>query len=93
MTAFLQCDAKGCDHREDVHSIEEGMIGKPCPKCGANLLTEADYQASLPMFAVLDLLKSLGLASDPTPDASGELLVSMHHHDGKTTITSEERKQ
>ena len=38
MTAFLQCDADGCGHHETVPEISRDLIGKPCPKCGANLL-------------------------------------------------------
>ncbi len=38
----LKCDAPGCDFRDDAAIPHESLIGKPCPKCGANLLTEAD---------------------------------------------------
>lgn len=42
----LKCDAEGCDWRNNEISFEdlEHWINAPCPKCGANLLTQEDYQ-------------------------------------------------
>jgi hypothetical protein len=40
---FLKCDAPGCDHIESHGVLVAEMIDKPCPKCGANLLTREDY--------------------------------------------------
>lgn len=39
----IKCDA--CDYRDDEVKVEDydKWLNKPCPKCGANLLTEADY--------------------------------------------------
>lgn len=40
----IQCDA--CDYKDETVNVEdyENWVNKPCPECGANLLTEADYQ-------------------------------------------------
>jgi hypothetical protein len=43
----LKCDAEGCDYRESSIELSPKHIGKLCPKCGADLLTEADYKEAL----------------------------------------------
>ncbi|WP_340265427.1 hypothetical protein [Sphingobium mellinum] len=85
LKGFLQCDAQGCGHREENDELREDQIGKPCPKCGASLLTREDYDVYVsrikPMF---DMMKALGLLVDPE---SGEgQPISVHYHDGATTI-------
>ena len=44
----LRCDAAGCDYRDDTVAFAnyKAYVNKPCPKCGANLLTEADAEAA-----------------------------------------------
>jgi hypothetical protein len=41
----LKCDAPGCGYRDDTIKVGDykKWIDKPCPKCGASLLTKADY--------------------------------------------------
>jgi len=41
----VKCDAEGCDFREEHVDIEtlEQWRNVPCPKCGANLLTDEDW--------------------------------------------------
>lgn len=41
----IKCDAPGCGFRDDTVEAAhfEQWLNKPCPKCGANLLTQADY--------------------------------------------------
>lgn len=41
---FLKCDKKGCVHVEFHDDITSALIGKPCPHCGSNLLTQEDYE-------------------------------------------------
>lgn len=88
MTAFLQCDADGCGHHETVPEISRDLIGKPCPKCGANLLTEADCEAFLSdVMPVVEFAKALGLLQpiigDIGPD---DIVTSFHHHEATTTV-------
>ena len=42
----IQCDNINCNYEnEDVQVGEyEQWLNKPCPKCGSNLLTEADFR-------------------------------------------------
>lgn len=43
----IKCDAVECDFTKELAVFEEysAYVNAPCPKCGANLLTEADYEA------------------------------------------------
>ena len=43
--AFLKCDRKGCLHVEAYDALSSSMIGKPCPRCKASLLTREDWDA------------------------------------------------
>ena len=42
----LKCDNPNCDWKDDNIQAKEypQWVGKPCPKCGQNVLTEADYK-------------------------------------------------
>ena len=41
----IKCDNPECDYADTEVRIEDynDWLNKPCPKCGANLLTQADY--------------------------------------------------
>jgi hypothetical protein len=44
----IKCDAPNCDYRDDDAPGNEDIsafLNRPCPKCGAPLLTEADLAA------------------------------------------------
>lgn len=45
----LKCDKRGCGYRDDAvpRSAYERSVGRPCPKCGSSLLTQADMDAVL----------------------------------------------
>lgn len=76
---FLKCDAPGCDHRQDVDDFSEDMIGLPCPKCGASLLTREDYEYTRDVLKpALETLKALGLAKDPPVGGSGNASFNFH---------------
>ncbi|MCK5612193.1 hypothetical protein KAR91_60535 [Candidatus Pacearchaeota archaeon] len=67
----LKCDAKGCSYEDNNVKVEdyESYLNKPCPVCGANLLTEQD------LATVKKLMK---LANNP-------LLKALEDHIEKTT--------
>ena len=67
--AGLKCDADGCDYRDEDVKVEEyeSYLGKPCPKCGANLLTEADLAAVKAIMSAVDWLNEV---VPPGPDDS-----------------------
>ena len=54
----IKCDAKGCDYTDDDARFEQypEYLNKPCPKCGGNLLTEADIELCHAMIKAADVL-------------------------------------
>jgi hypothetical protein len=90
MSEFLKCDAEGCDHREDVNQITADMVGKPCPKCGANLLTQEDWDVYDASFRpLMEAMEKAGLSRPATKADMNDpaaVLLSVNHHDGATRL-------
>ena len=57
MRQGLHCD--NCHHEEPVDRFHKGLIGTPCPKCGANMLTHQDYKKSKRVLLILSVLSTL----------------------------------
>lgn len=57
----IKCDAEGCDYRDDSVTVDTypEWVDKPCPECGANLLTEADMKFVELMFGVANVVNEL----------------------------------
>jgi len=90
MQLYLQCDAEGCDHKEFVDTITEEMIGKECPLCGSNLLTEEDFKMFEPLMQAKELMQGLGLVADEnTPDDVETSTISVHCHKNTVMIKGE----
>lgn len=83
MSEHLKCDADGCGHVEDVEAITEQHVGMACPACGANLLTEADWQAWKPIQALLAAVEGVAASQ---PDQGERTAVRIGLHGAKTTI-------
>lgn len=84
---FLKCDAEGCDHKESVSEITADLIGKPCPKCGANLLTKDDFESGQNLVEVINAFnKIFGPVDVPEDAAKDALKVSLNPHNGGITI-------
>lgn len=96
MQGFLKCDAAGCTHREPVEALTQDLVGKPCPICGANLLTQEDFDDWHASVApMIEILKAMGIAKPLEPGDAGEagvLAVSVSKHAGKVTIEAEVRE-
>lgn len=97
MNQFLKCDEPNCDHHEDVETITEDMIGKPCPKCGANLLTQKDF---LDRVGPLEFIKAfeelieglsdkLKIKANTSFDELQKMSIKVGTHNSKTTIEIE----
>lgn len=55
------CDTDGCDYKvpntsEDIITAMEAYIDKPCPSCGANLLTQEDFDFTKDLIELMDSL-------------------------------------
>jgi hypothetical protein len=87
----LKCDALGCDYEEPVPAITRDLIGKPCPKCGASLLTEQDFASGETMKTYLDVLAAV-LPKSKRRTRKGDLLVGMNPHAGELKLSVREVK-
>ncbi|MBL4886788.1 MAG: hypothetical protein JKY95_19965 [Planctomycetaceae bacterium] len=69
---YMQCDAKDCDYI--THDVNNDTVfdyrNKPCPKCGENLLTDADWEALAGHLKAADMmsdfLKGCGIENSPS---------------------------
>lgn len=57
----LQCDKPGCDYEEEGVPFSEykDRIGEPCPECGTNLLTQADYNSCVKMMNFIEIFNKI----------------------------------
>lgn len=57
----LKCDAEGCDYRDDTVTLASypEWLNKPCPLCGANLLTQKDFDEVNRLLALTAKINSL----------------------------------
>lgn len=85
MRCTLKCDAEGCGYEETVDEISESNIGKPCPKCGSNLLTTGDFEASLFLHRMVNIVNEL-VGPINASEISDCALVSVNPHGNKITI-------
>jgi hypothetical protein len=83
--AELVCDVDECGHVEAIDELTADLIDKPCPICGANLLTADDYAAGKVLRATLASFQTLGLIKigEPTGAKSS---VSLNPHAGSIKI-------
>lgn len=89
MLNYLKCDEPGCDHREFIGDLTRDLIGKPCPKCGANLLTKSDYKLGRRVGFMLKVMRFFGMVKEANPDGSipaGYESVDINPHNNKVTI-------
>lgn len=73
----IKCDAAACDYRDgdaDL-SMPEKWLTEMCPKCGARLLTDADYAAIQKIIAVVALTNAK-FPPRPESESSGTGSIS-----------------
>lgn len=85
----LKCDRPGCPHNESIE-LSPKLIGKPCPLCGADLLTAEDYAATV---SQLELFAALNIVAKP--HAGAKLVegsrISINPHAGVLNIEIHEK--
>lgn len=87
---FLKCDAPDCDHREDVDQLTADMVGKPCPVCGASLLTQEDFDKFGGLSAIMALFVG-AVSSIPRPSpGTAATRIEVNLHDGELTLKARE---
>lgn len=52
----IKCDNESCDYKDDSVTFDQypDYLNKPCPKCGANLLTQEDLDTAKTLIAVFN---------------------------------------
>lgn len=82
----LQCDNPSCDY-EDMSvpfSDYEKSIGKACPKCGENLLTQEDYDKVIQMIDAAEIMNMFSpeelqkIAANLSPEEMDQVLDTMN---------------
>ena len=84
---YLLCDA--CGHRDLVDGYHADLIGRPCPKCGADMLTQKDYDDTLKLLEGIALLNGLFGASGLEAGEEDAATLRMNPHDGALNIRVE----
>lgn len=72
----LKCDAPECDYKDATIDPDDyaKWVNAPCPKCGANLLTQADYESAKMLEKVVDLVNAMDLSElEAIPGLNEEL--------------------
>lgn len=88
MTEALKCDAPGCDHIQYFGKITADMVGMPCPKCSADLLTSEDWQKWQPISSLLTSINGIeGCKEDQ------DACFSVGLHGSKITIEIDPPKE
>lgn len=89
---FLRCDVPDCQHEVFYdRRMEASDIGTPCPVCGSDMLTAADFKAYKRISRVMSVLEFFGLVkrlNNGDEIAPGNQLMRVHHHNGVTTTKS-----
>lgn len=62
----IKCDNPTCDYKDMSVDYTDypNWVNKPCPKCGENLLTEADYKLVKDFIDVAELINAMQLPKD-----------------------------
>ena len=103
----VQCDTPECGYRVEFLTFEEYVpyVNKPCPQCGANLLTEKDYELAEQFhklstdedFAkefelkrqVIELPKQISDLVEKLQEADVQSLIRVEFVNGSPKMTSE----
>ena len=87
--AGLQCDAEGCDWVDKTIPDTDypKWLNAPCPKCGANVLTQEDYDA---YFFFMDMLRLAASIEVPEEEKQMYQLEASFHKGLNLNITKVE---
>ena len=75
----IKCDNENCDWCDmEADFIPEKWLNHPCPKCGANLFTQADHDAMQKMFKAAAVINAVvDLAESPLAEEVKTFAVDM----------------
>jgi hypothetical protein len=78
----LNCDAEGCDYTDPTVLVTDypKWVNAPCPKCGANLLTQEDFEAVQVLIQLADAINELPI------DKSGPIVEGTINMNGTGSL-------
>jgi len=66
----IQCDSDACDYVDmEIDFEPDKFLNAPCPKCGCNLFTQADYDLVQTQFKLVNALNEIFPAEDNADSA------------------------
>lgn len=83
----IKCDNPECDFVDQEVKIEDykDWLNKPCPKCGSNLLTQADYDNVQMLLNLVDIInenEDIFTKTKDTQNNSDEMSTITFNMDG-----------
>ena len=78
----IQCDNTQCDYVDEDVKYEDypEWLNKPCPKCGENLLTEADYNLLKLVIKTAEFVNELDFPEDDREEKDlKKLTIDVHN--------------
>jgi hypothetical protein len=87
----IKCDNPACDFNDDsftwngFETMKE-YLNKPCPKCGANLFTQADYEAMTAIMGAVALGEVLAKSGIIPPEILNNKTLIRCDMDGTGSI-------
>jgi len=75
----IQCDNPECDYKDlEAEFDNDKYLNMPCPKCGAPLLTQEDYDAVNQMIAMTEMVSDMFDGVDLSEEASAMVKLEMN---------------
>jgi hypothetical protein len=68
---------------EQIEELLQKHVGKACPKCGANLLTQKDFEIAKAFKGVLDTFESMGLVLPAEDSAESGTKINVNVYNGE----------
>lgn len=78
----IKCDNPECDYMDETVRVEDykKWLNKPCPKCGSNLLTQADYDNVQMLIGLADIINENYVVDEETQSKLGDKQQTITFH-------------
>ncbi len=80
----IKCDNSKCDFVDQSVRIQDydKWLNKPCPKCGSNLLTQADYDNVQMLLSLVNIINENYPVTEETQNNFGKYTTISFNFDG-----------
>lgn len=87
----LKCDATDCDYTYVFNETDTytAYLNKPCPECGANLLTQEDHDTMMQIMALMEYANSPEFVAPVLPQEIQHLVDQLEEPDKKVKLKME----